>query len=290
MTGPPGDGPPERRGTLAELRQAGQRLRRADEGLRHAWAGVRQAAVRISALFVGVPVGFALARSLEGGPTAFGLFLMGPIAAGLAASGVVRALEWNVRRVHAPDPDYVKILQRCGELERVPDEVRRPIERALAAYMSVRQLSSDPAWRSSGVSLRPYTGLATTRMVELLEWARQLTFIGSHLRNRADASETLPELRETEAHYAFQCSQLSAAADAFIAAEAKLTLVYAANSGQQANQSRATDQLREISSTFDAMAEILAGAHRSDTDEALPARAPALEQQIRLGPRGDAAE
>lgn len=271
---------------LAQMQRQALQVRRAEERLDAEWAPMRRlitgASIPLLALPLAAFVAQAIARaSGDGAP----FFLAGlatligvPALVNLGARGVQAWLKRGAK----VDPVWLQTLDRCAELGTLPDDVAAPLDRALDAYVTMRRLAQDSAWRRARLPASDFVQRAGVRVQELLEWGRRLQFIGSRLRQLPGNADAHPEHRETLAQYRLQCENLSRAADIFSQAEAKMTRAYAALSGDHSLGSVAADQFQDITATFDALAEIAAPPE----DWTQPRAAAAPEEKvahIRLG-------
>lgn len=246
---------------LSQVQRQAVQLQRAEERLDAEWAPLRKLVTNVSIPLIAIPLA-ALLTYLQGeqqpGPATFALGLGVVVMVPTAANLIVRAIQAALKRNVKTDPVWLEVLVRCAELRSVPEGVAGPLDRALDAYVNMRRMGGDPAWRRARLPADDFVRHAGTRMLELLEWGRRLKLVGVRMEQLPSDAVGMPEHRETLAQYRLQCARLSSAADLFAQAEAKMTRAYAALSGDQSLPSAAADQFAEISATFDALAELAA--------------------------------
>lgn len=270
---------------LAHMQRQALHVHGAEERWDSEWGPMRRLVTGSSVLVLSLPASALVAQAVGLGP---GSPLPGILAGLGTLIGIpavvnigLRAAQEVLKRRTQVDPEWLQVLERCRLLGDVPDPVAVSLNRALDAYISMRRVAQDPAWRRAGLPASEFIRQAGARVQELLEWGRRLKFIAGRLQELPPAGDTLPEYREVEAQYHLQCENLSRAADIFRQAEAKMTRAYAALSSNQSLGSAVADQFQDATATFDALAEIAAPPDAWSTPRI--AASDEEVQQVRLG-------
>jgi hypothetical protein len=252
---------PSRYPVLSQVQRQAVQVQRAEERLDAEWGPLRKLVTMVSVPVLALPLAALVFHILgDGRPEAtsfvigLGILAAVPLTANLVVRGIQAVLKRNVKT----DPVWLEVLVKCAELHSVPEGVAGPLDRALDAYVTMRRMGGDPAWRRGGLPATDFVRHAGARMLELLEWGRRLKLVGARMEQLPKDAAFHPEHGETLAQYRLQCENLARAADLFSQAEAKMTRAYAALSSDQSLPSAAEDQFHEIAATFDALAELSA--------------------------------
>lgn len=283
---------PERKSrypVLSQVQRQAVQLQRAEERLDSEWGPLRKLVTIVSVPVVAIPLATLVAQFLREGrpdglPQTIGILMgLGVLAAvPIAANLIIRGVQAAVKHSAKSDPLWLEVLAKCAELRSLPEGVASPLDRALDAYVTMRRMGGDPAWRRGRLPAADFVRHAGTRMLELLEWGRRLKLVGARVEQLPKDAALHPEHGETLAQYRLQCENLSRAADLFSQAEAKMTRAYAALSGDQSLPSAAADQFHEIAATFDALAELSAPSAGLEGWSQTAPSAPTTDQVARL--------
>lgn len=246
---------------LSQVQRQAVQLQRAEERLDAELGPLRKLVTIVAVPLLAVPLAAVVFHFLGKGRPEVTSFLMGLgvlAAVPLAANLIIRAVQAGIKRSAKRDPLWLEVLSKCAELRSVPEGVAGPLDRALDAYVNMRRIGGDPAWRRARLPAADFVLHSGTRVLELLEWGRRLKLVGARMEQLPKDAAFHPEHGETLAQYRLQCENLACAADLFSQAEAKMTRAYAALSGDQSLPTAASDQFHEIAATFDALAELSA--------------------------------
>ncbi|MCC2672912.1 MAG: hypothetical protein K0Q72_5384 [Armatimonadetes bacterium] len=270
--------PDHRYPALDAARTQTDRLRAARTKLDAVWTPVRRA-LTAAAAFAGLPLagvaGYLASNvAVDAALPISVAVLVGTPVLTYAATRLIQGLQ---QRIPAAELRRIRIAERCVEAGALPPEVAAPLDRAVDAYFTMVRISAEPVWRTVKLPGEDLLPRAETRLEELIDWSKRLKLIASRLHQLSPAAAVHPEHRETRLQYEAQCGQLAQAADLFVQAEAKMTRAFAAMSGDRSTGSRAAEQLREITATFDAVSEVITAS-----GEWQPAPAPE-EQVVRAG-------
>ncbi len=146
------------------------------------------------------------------------------------------------------------LLERCRALGKVPDSIGEPISRALTAYSGIHRLGAEKAWEQTKVPVKEQVGQAREQLLALLDRAQQIGKVAATLGRFEGAGEVPAAYQPAAELYERQCAGLAAAAERFEQAEAGLSRALLAISAE-GDQAAASDPLREMQATAEALAE-----------------------------------
>jgi hypothetical protein len=154
------------------------------------------------------------------------------------------------------DPLDAEIAEACKAVGSVSDDIAAPLSQAIAAYVNIRQMGESSAWHRARFPVKKYVQQARAQLLSLLERGQQLGRVAARLQ-RFEGQSLPAHYQKLADLYQPSCAQLATAAERFEEAEAEMSRALLAVTGKALTAPALEEPLREMTITFDALAETL---------------------------------